>query len=90
MNIITRNSVALAGEFAVLSQLTLRGYDANLTLGYTKGVDILISDPNRNKMFKMEVKTHYGNAFPKSKTIGWIMSEKHETIIDANLYYCWF
>jgi len=37
---IPNNSVSLAGEFAVLSQLALRGYDANMTLGHTKGVDI--------------------------------------------------
>ena len=34
------NQVSLAGEFAVLSQLFFRGFDASLTLGNTKGVDI--------------------------------------------------
>ena len=89
---LSNNSIALAGEFAVLSQLALRGYDANLTLGNTKGVDILISNPNNNKMFKMEVKTHYRNTPNHSKlfghTIDWVMSLKHETIIDENLFYC--
>ena len=42
---INRNSVSLAGEFAALSQLALRGYDANMTLGRTKSVDILVSNP---------------------------------------------
>jgi hypothetical protein len=43
---INRNSVSLAGEFAALSQLTLRGYDADMTLvGRTKSVDILVSNP---------------------------------------------
>jgi hypothetical protein len=42
---INSNSISLAGEFAVLSHLALRGYDANMTLGRTKGVDILVSDP---------------------------------------------
>lgn len=88
MDIISKNSVAIAGEFAVLSQLTLRGFDANMTLGHTKGVDILVSDPNRNKMFKMEVKTHRGKFPSRSKTVGWVMSEKHEKIVDENLYYC--
>jgi hypothetical protein len=32
---INSNSVSLAGEFAVLSQLALRGLDANMTLGRT-------------------------------------------------------
>ena len=50
------NSVSLAGEFAVLSQLALREYDANMTLGRTKSVDILLSDPANLKMYKLEVK----------------------------------
>ena len=51
------NSIALAGEFATLAQLALRGFDANLTLGNTKNVDILVSDPRSGKMYKLEVKT---------------------------------
>jgi len=34
------NAVSLAGEFAVLSQLALRGYDAIMTLGHTKAVHL--------------------------------------------------
>jgi len=30
---LNSNAISLAGEFAVLSQLVLRGYDANMTLG---------------------------------------------------------
>lgn len=89
---LNHNAVSLAGEFAVLSQLALRGFDANLTLGNTKHVDILVSDPNSGKMFKLEVKTHYGNNVSYStlfgKTIGWVMSEKHEHIISPDLFYC--
>jgi hypothetical protein len=33
MTEINSNSVSLAGDFGVLSQLTIRGYDANMTLG---------------------------------------------------------
>ena len=53
------NAVSLAGEFIVLSQLALRGYDANMTLGHTKGVDILVADPRSGRMRKLEVKTNY-------------------------------
>src|SRR5205809_55892 len=82
------NSVSLAGEFAVLSQLTLRGYDANMTLGNTKGVDILVSHPRTLKMFQLEVKTNFKSEWKKprkSKIHGtflsdWIMHKKHETI----------
>src|SRR5260370_32065248 len=36
MNELDKNTIGLAGEFAVLSQLALRGYDANMTLGPQK------------------------------------------------------
>jgi|SRR3989344_5846172 len=92
MDVISKNSVAIAGEFAVLSQLVLRGFDANMTLGHTKGVDILVSDPNYNKMFKVEVKTSFASKPSRSKlfgyTLNWMMMEKHENIIDSNLFYC--
>ncbi len=88
---ISHNSVAIAGEFAVLSQLALRGFDANMTLGNTKSVDILVADPLTGKMFKIEVKTHYGHRPSRSKlfghTLDWIMSEKHERIIASSLFY---
>lgn len=88
---INRNSISLAGEFAVLSQLALRNYDANMTLGNTKSVDILVSDPTNNNMYKLEVKTRFGpnesNEKLFGKTIGWIMDKKHEEIKDPNLFY---
>ena len=91
MNKISKNSVSLAGEFAVLSQLVLRGYDANMTLGHTKNVDILVSDPQNDKMYKVEVKTSYANKPSRSKlfgyTLSWMMMEKHETVSEQNLYY---
>lgn len=92
MSIISKNSVAIAGEFAVLSQLVLRGFDANMTLGHTKGVDILVSDPNNGEMFKVEVKTSFASKPSHSKlfgyTLNWMMMEKHENINDPNLFYC--
>ena len=88
---ISHNSVAIAGEFAVLSQLVLRGFDANMTLGNTKSVDILVADPLTGNMFKIEVKTRYNHAPSHSKifghTLDWIMSEKHESIVASNLFY---
>jgi hypothetical protein len=89
---ISKNSVSLAGEFAVLTQLTLRGFDANLTLGHTKGVDILVSDPKIGNMFRIEVKTSYANKPAQVRLFGyvlsWIMSEKHENLVDPKLFYC--
>jgi hypothetical protein len=90
------NSVSLAGEFAVLSRLALEEYDAGMTLGHTKGVDILVSHPGNKKMFKLEVKTKYRTS-PKEQKISrvhgivkgeWIMDKKHEVMNDPFLFYC--
>ncbi|MFA5167256.1 MAG: hypothetical protein WC530_01850 [Candidatus Omnitrophota bacterium] len=96
MEKLPKNSVSIAGEFAVLSQLALRGYDASLTLGHTKSVDILVSSPSTGKMTKLEVKTNYlssrsagGSSSLFGKFISaWIMSEKHEKWVEPNLFYC--
>ncbi len=92
---ILPNSVSLAGEFAVLSRLALWGYDANMTLGQTKNVDILVSNPMTNQLYQLEVKTKLDsrNRPPVSKLFGryfadWIMNEKHETISRPELWYC--
>ena len=92
---IPSNNVALAGEFAVLSRLALLGYDANMTLGRTKSVDILVSDPRTNRFFQLEVKTNLDTHKrpPVSKLFGrflsaWIMHEKHESISRPELWYC--
>ncbi len=96
MKRIDKNSVSLAGEFAVLSQLSLRGYAANMTLGHTKGVDILVYDPAKKKSFPLEVKTAFTNKrnpMSVSKVFGrvvnhWMMSKKHEVVDDPTLFYC--
>lgn len=99
---IKKARVSLAGEFGVLSQLALKGKDANMTLGNTKGVDILVSDPVTGKMLKLEVKTNYRKTPRKeiasSKIFGkflscsgWILkkvNEKYDKKKDANLFYC--
>ena len=91
---LSHNSISLAGEFAVLSQLALRGFDANMTLGRTKSVDILVSDPDTGNMFKMEVKTNYRKPLTHSVlfgyTLGLVMSKKHESVHESNLYYCFY
>ncbi len=90
---ISKNQIGLAGEFAVLSQLALRGFDANMTLGNTKSVDILLSHQQTRKMYKLEVKTHFDNNSYRSKDFGyveshWRMGSKHENITDPSLFYC--
>src|SRR3990167_4944044 len=98
MDKINKNSVSIAGEFAVLSQLALRGYDANITLGHTKSVDILVSDPRNGKLYQLEVKTNYINDKKKpsvSKIHGkfvsdWIMSKKNQEKNISNFFFFFF
>jgi hypothetical protein len=96
MESINKNSVSLAGEFAVLSQLALRGYDANMTLGHTKSVDILVSDPKTGELYQIEVKTNLKSSRNKpsvsrvhGKSVSaWMMTKKHEDIGIPTLFYC--
>lgn len=92
---IPKNSVSLAGEFATLSQLIVRGYVATMTLGNTKAIDILVFNPDSGQSYQVEVKTNFQdrNAPTNSRLFGryvsdWQMNAKHETIVDPNLFYC--
>lgn len=90
---IDKNTLSLAGEFATLSQLALEGKVANLTLGHTKGVDILVADPEQNgKMYKLEVKSVRNKKTGQNKLFGkvlsWRMQKKNELLKDKDLFYC--
>lgn len=87
---MTSNNIGLAGEFYVMHKLFLKGYEASLTLGNTKGVDILVYNPKNQKQFKVEVKTSttIQNAKLFGKNMTWFMNKKHESINDNNLIYC--
>lgn len=83
----------LAGEFYVLAQLAERGFTAALTLGNSKNVDIIVASPNGKKITRLEVKTsslplRHEHLFGKDRFHIWAMGEKHETIKDKNLAYC--
>jgi hypothetical protein len=51
------NEIGIAGEFFVLHMLARLGYSPALTLGNTKGVDILVTCPDTNRVCRVEVKT---------------------------------
>lgn len=88
-----KSQTGLAGEFYTLAQLTHRELVATLTLGNTKGVDILVTNEELNSLYKVEVKTTL-NKPRKEKLFGdeeffmWTMGKKHEDIQDKNLVYC--
>jgi hypothetical protein len=95
MTRLSKNSVALAGEFAALSQSAVRGYDASMTLGNTKDIDILVFNPRTKRAFQIEVKTNYEKRRGPSHSrlfgtfeTAWQMDEKHENTSDPNLFYC--
>jgi len=84
----------LAGEYYVLAQLAVRSIVGALTLGTSKGVDILASNPRTGRMFRVEVKTTRTKP-RKAKLHGegdfyhWSrMNEKHERDRDPALVYC--
>jgi hypothetical protein len=71
----SKNNLGTAGEYRVLSELLLRGYNAAITMGNSKGTDILVFNSER-KFLRVEVKT-CGNRkkfvtsyFPKYTTVG--------------------
>ncbi len=87
------SQTGLTGEFYTLAQLVQRGYVATLTLGNTKGVDILVANSLLSQLFKVEVKTTDQRTrtealFADEPCHSWAMSQKHETIQDPNLFYC--
>ncbi len=67
-----------------------QGYVPALTLGNTKGVDILLYNPENEKQFKIEVKTsrQKKNEILFGRSYAWMMKSKHEVIADPNLIYC--
>lgn len=90
-----KNLIALAGEYHVLAQLAERGIVGALTLGHTKGIDILAHNPRTGRMRRVEVKSTCkvpGRArlwHPDSERVySWTMSEKHEAIDDKDLLFC--
>lgn len=84
------NKIGLAGEFYALHRLFLEDYEATLTLGNTKGVDILVYNPENDKQFKVEVKTTgtITNTKLFGKNMDWWMGKKHEDLDDKNLIFC--
>ncbi len=85
----SKNTRAMTGEFAVLSQLALRGLVATLTLGSTKGVDILVLNPKNKRIYQLEVKTRFRTNPTRGELLfEWVMNEKHEKIRDRSLLYC--
>jgi len=72
--------VGVSGKYFVATELSRRGYIASITLRNTKGIDIVATNENGNKSVNIQVKT-------TSKVKWWLLSKKHETIRDKNIFY---
>lgn len=71
--------VGLAGEYHVLPQLAGRRVAGALTLGHTKGIDILVHNARTGAVRKVEVKTTRdkptrASLFGAGKFYSWTMS----------------
>ncbi len=62
-----RESLSLAGEYAVASELCKRGFYAQLTLGNHKKTDLLVEKDD--KLFRVSVKAKRGYEWPSVKGI---------------------
>jgi hypothetical protein len=72
-----------AGEHLVLSRLLSRGFLAAQAPRGTRKADILVAFLDGGEPFLIQVKARqYGSDG------GWHMSEKHETQIDEDLFFC--
>jgi hypothetical protein len=65
---IAKETLGLAGEFAVASELCKRGIYAQLTLGNRKSTDLLV-DVEDGGMVRVQVKSKQGNEWPACKGV---------------------
>jgi len=73
-----------------LAELALRGLDGTLTLGHTKGIDILVHNPRTRRTFKVEVKTTtkgVGRETPFGESYAWLVSKAAGDRTDRDLVY---
>ena len=76
--------VGAAGEHLVLSRLLNHQYLAAQAPPGAAKVDILVNHLDGKPPRLIQVKTITG----KNINNGWHMSEKHEKIVDPNIFYC--
>jgi len=65
---ISRNTLGLAAEYAVASELCRRNVYAQLTLGYQKRTDLLIFGEG-NRVVRIEVKGKQGREWPNCQGV---------------------
>lgn len=66
---VPKETLGLAAEFAVASELCRMGLYAQLTLGNRKRTDLIIHDDETNNFLRIEVKAKQGRDWPNCKGI---------------------
>jgi hypothetical protein len=66
--LLPKESLGLAAEYAVASELCRRGVYAQLTLGNRKRTDLLV-DVEKGKMLRIQVKAKQGREWPACKGV---------------------
>lgn len=75
--------VGAAGEHLVLSRLLSQGFLASPAPRGTRKADILVNFLDGGEPFLVQVKSRSPGPYR-----GWHMGEKHEKIIDPDMFYC--
>lgn len=73
--------VGVAGEYFVAAELSRLGLVASITLRNTKGIDILVSNPEGSRSISIQVKTSHRSAKR------WILTKSAEGYVGADLFY---
>ncbi len=88
---IAKDTLGLAGEYAVASELCRRGVYAQLTLGNLKRTDLLVQSDGQ--LLKVQVKAKQGRAWPGIKGIHGsdivlvFVDYQHKTLMDRPDFY---
>jgi hypothetical protein len=79
-----KNLIGAAGEHLVLSRLLEQGVLASQAPRGTRKADILVNPLDGGRPTLIQVKS----TVEKGTRLKWHMKEKHEAIVEKDLYYC--
>jgi len=84
MSKLLQAQVRSVGEHYVVARLTALGFIVGLAPENTRAVDIIAMSEDGKRNLQIQVKTRTEG---RSADKGWMMNEKHESLVNDNLYY---
>ena len=84
MTELLQSQVRSIGEHYVVARLTTLGFIVGLAPENTRAVDIIAMSEDGKRNLQIQVKTRTEG---RSADKGWMMNEKHESLINDSLYY---